>query len=41
MEREWMQVVSVEYDEQEWLELVTTWYRDQAERFSIDLAGAY
>ena len=36
-----MQVVSVEYDEQDWMELVAAWYRDQAEVFSIDLAGAY
>ena len=41
MEREWMQIVGFEYDESEWLELVTAWYRDQAEQFSIDLAGAY
>jgi hypothetical protein len=41
MEREWMQVVSVEYDEQEWMQLVAAWYRDQAEVFSIDLSGAY
>jgi hypothetical protein len=41
MEREWMQVVSAEYDEQAWMELVAAWYRDQAEVFSIDLSGAY
>lgn len=41
MEREWIQMVSAEYDEGAWLELVEAWYRDQAERFSIDLSGAY
>jgi hypothetical protein len=27
--------------EVEWLNIVAEWYRDQAERLSVDLAGAY
>ena len=44
MDREWIQLYAFEpadAEQAEWLDLVSAWYRDQAERFSIDLAGAY